>query len=105
MKEFLSPEEKARVIMFNSDPLLKQAVKKVMLYFIYNAETLVEGEPAGLEKNWVYGITSKEGLSFEDKGRLLQTKVDSLAFLEQAFQDIDKYKSEVEVKEGENPAL
>ena len=44
MSEYLSPNEKSRLIAFNSDETMREAVKKVLLFNIYQAETLKEGQ-------------------------------------------------------------
>lgn len=102
--QFLSPEEKGRVIRFNVDTATKNAVEKVLLYNIYNAEVLKPGKPAGVDLNWVYGIADPQKTD-EEVGRMLKVKVEALKFLKYAWDEIEKYVAEVENKEDENPAV
>lgn len=105
MHEYLSPEEKSRLIAFNQDEGTKNAVKKVLLYSIYQAETLKKGEPAGLDKNWVYGVDQDGQATDEEVGKKVRIKIAALAFIESAFEEVGNYRAEVTPSEEPNPAL
>lgn len=110
-KEFLTPEEKSRVIMFNQDEALKSAVKKIMLADIYS-----KGIPGNTDTtNWAYNLVYGKnqhgqmidnGKNNQELGEALRATVMGLSLLETAFQAIEKYKAEVEPeKEKPNPAV
>lgn len=92
MKQFLSEAEKGKITQFLADDMMREAVKKVLLFSIYNAETLKEGEPAAMDKHWVYGITSLTHVSDEQIGRLLRVKVDACSLLEEGYKSLAEYK-------------
>ena len=105
MDSFLNEEEKARLVRFNVDKATKDVVEKVLLYFIYNAEILKKGKPAGIEENWVYGVADAKSTD-EEVGRRVRTKIDALGFLKKAWDQIGGYMAEVEPDTIENnPAL
>lgn len=104
MAEYLSPNEKSRLIAFNSDPVMREAVKKVLLFNIYQAETLKEGQPIGLDKHWVYNIDTSHSTD-EEVGKRVRTKVAAMAFIEDAFKELEQYHTEVLQEEPTNPAI
>lgn len=101
----LNETEKAKLVLFNKDEVLKGAVEKVLLSAIYNMGTLTEGEPAGEDKNWAYGCDN--GLiSEEEVGKRLRVKITALSYLESAWKELGAFQEEIkEVKEEENPAI
>ena len=104
MAEYLNANEKSRLIAFNSDPVMKEAVKKVMLFNIYQAECLKEGEPVGLDKQWVYAFDTKDSTD-EQVGKRLRIKVSAMSFVEDAFKELEQYHVEVAQEEPSNPAV
>lgn len=111
MKEFLTPDEKARVIMFNQDEALKSAVRKIMLADIYSKGIVGQGDTTNWAYNLVYGQNQNgqlidNGKTNSELGESLRATVMGLSLLETAFKAIEKYKAEVEVPEEKpNPAV
>lgn len=110
-KEFLTPEEKSRVIMFNQDEALKNAVRKIMIADIYSKGVPGSSDTSNWAYNLVYGQNDRgqlidNGRTNEQLGELLRGTVMGLSLLETAFKAIDKYKAEVEApKEEINKAV
>jgi hypothetical protein len=104
MAEYLNPNEVSRLIAFNSDPVMREAVKKVLLFNIYNAETLKEGEPVGLDKHWVYGIDTRDSTD-EEVGKRVRTKISAMSFIEDAFKTLGEYHTEIVPEEEVNQAV
>lgn len=104
MANYLSPNEKSRLIAFNSDEVMKEAVKKVLLFNIYNAECLKEGEPIGLDKHWVYGIDTPHSTD-EEVGKRVRSKVSAMGFIEDAFKELEAYHTEILPEEEINQAV
>lgn len=103
-KEILTSEEISRVIMFNNDEQLKNAVKKIMLADIYNSGTVGEGDV--VTRNWVYGMIPQTGeVSNQSIGENLRAHIVGLSFLEEAFKKVESYQSKKELLEDKNPAL
>ncbi len=111
MKEFLTPEEKSRVIMFNQDEALKSAVRKIMIADIYSKGVPGSADTSNWAYNLVYGQNQNgqlvdNGRTNQELGELLRGTVMGLSLLETAFKAIDKYKADVEQpKEDPNPSV
>jgi hypothetical protein len=105
LSKLISPLEQSKLIQLNDDTVLKEAIKKVLLYNIYNAETLTPGEPVGLDKHWVYGLDREDKLSDEEVGKKVKIKIAAMAMLEDAFMTLGNYRAEVKLEGDENPAL
>lgn len=111
MKEFLTPEEKSRVIMFNQDEALKGAVRKIMLADIYSKGITGQSDTTNWAYNLVYGQNQNgqlidNGKTNQELGESLRATVMGLSLLETAFKAIEKYKAEVEQpKEEANKAV
>lgn len=104
--EYLDPAEKSRLIMFNKDELLKQAVKKVMLHNIFFAELLKAGKPVDMDKHWIHSIVA--GTRKDDDavvGRMTRITAEASALVEEAFKEVEKYNSEQEDEEIKNVAV
>lgn len=101
----LNETERAKLVLFNKDEILKGAVEKVLLSAIYNMGTLTVGEPAGEDRNWAYACDHGQA-SDEEVGRSLRIKITALSYLENAMKELASFQDEIkEIKEDENPAL
>ena len=106
LNKSLNDNERAKLVIFNKDEVLKNAVQKVLLSAIYNTGTLGEGEPAGEDKNWCYSCDFDGQATDEVVGQRLRVKIAALSHLENAWKELNAFQDEIkEVKEDENPAL
>ena len=106
MASYLSPEEIARLMVFNQDPILKEAVKKVVLHNVFFSELLEAGKPVGLEKHWIHSIIA--GTRTEDDatvGRMTRITAEASALVEEGFNGLREFTSSVEQTDEGNPAL
>jgi len=104
--EFLSPEELAKVIVFNKDDVLKEAVKKIVLHHCFYSELLKKGEPIGMDKHWVHSIVAGTRTADDATvGRMVRITAEASALLEEGFKELNSYESEVEQTNEKNPAI
>ena len=101
--EYLNETEKDLIIAFNSNTKMVEAVKKAILYTVYNQGLLRPGEPAE-NTNWVFGIFNntddKEEMIFK-----MTSTMKGLGFLQEAFKRLSEFKKAEEPKKKENPAI
>jgi hypothetical protein len=93
---YLSPEEIAKIIMFNKDPILTEAVKKVVLHNVFFSELLKAGQPVGLERHWIHSIIA--GTRTEDDatvGRMTRITAEASALVEEGFKGLGEIISSV----------
>lgn len=110
MKEesYLNELEKDSLIKFNQDVIMREAVKKVILKFIYGTGTLEAGKPATSEKHWVFALENSSSATQSDDavlGKMLRTKIAASGMLEEGFRKLEEFKPESEQpKVKVNPA-
>jgi hypothetical protein len=106
--EFLTEIEREAIIRFNSDVLMKGAVKKVLLRSIHIHGTQRAGEPCNPLINRAFALASHVGEhNNEEIGQDVRALWEGINALEDGFQLLDKYKVEkpVDNKEKVNKAL
>ena len=109
-KMYLNDMEKAELSKLNDNSVLMNAVKKVLLNYIYNEGVLVPGaDPGDPIKNFVLqkaamALQVKE-TSNESLGEQLRADTQALRLVELGFQEIAKFK-QIKSTEGKskNPA-
>lgn len=104
MIDFLSDEEKTKIMRFNMDKVLSEAVKKVLLHLIYNSGTLRKDAPAEPTKNAaltlaLYSAGTPTYLTDEQLGQDVRAIANGVRFLELGYQELEKIKLEL----GETP--
>jgi hypothetical protein len=105
---YINELEKDALVRFNQDTLMKQAVEKAMLHFIYQDGILRPGEPAKKEEHWVYALQfASQGAASNDEilGKMLRIKLDASAMLKAGFDKLAEFKHEDKepVKQEVNP--
>lgn len=103
---FLNDVERAQISSFLGNETMREAIKKVMLFYVYHSESLQEGKAVPSDKHWVYGACQNPSESDEIVGRKIRVKVDALALIEESFKDLEKFKlvEQKEVEEIKNKA-
>lgn len=104
--EYLSDIEKAKVIAFNSDPIMKEVVRKVILASVYNNGVLRAGKSSDPTKNSALSLaflalSGRGVVSNEDLGEDLRGLAQGVFLLEQGFNELEKIKDETKVEESE----
>jgi len=104
--EILSKEEKKALEGFAENSLLKQAVKKVLLFGIYYNGTLLVGKDPQPLRNFALNIVANNpGLADEVIGSETKAAWKGISLLENGFVELDKFKKVDETKKDEqNPA-
>ena len=104
--EYLDANEKSRLIVFNKDEVLKNAVKKVLLHNIFFSELLKAGKPVDLDRHWIHSIVGN-GRKESDEviGRMTRITAEASSLLEEGFKDLNRFTSDVEDTDEANPAV
>ena len=108
--EFLTDKEKDKIIKFNQDPELVEAVRKVMLKAVYTQGTLrkdIKSEPL---KNAALGLVfhtiNGSVISDEQLGADLRGLAHGLNLLESGFVELAKIEKDIPFeKDDGNPAI
>lgn len=109
--EHLTDIEKSKIMAFNADPILVEAIRKVMLASIYSNGTLRVGKESDPTKNGALSLafltlSGKGVVSNEDLGADLRGLAQGVMLLETGFKELSKIKDETEVEElTENIAI
>lgn len=103
--EYLTEIEKDKVIAFNEDVVMREAVKKVMLETIYRIGVLEPGVPAD-GRNWAFNLAGLNDMAMDDEkvGALLKATAKGIGALEDGFKRLSEVKREEPSEEEENPA-
>lgn len=108
--EFLTDKEKDKIIKFNQDPELVEAIRKVMLKALYTQGTLRKGVKSNPLNNAALGVVfhtiNGSVISDEQLGADLRGLAHGLNLLESGFQELAKIEKDVprEIVD-ENPAI
>ena len=93
IRDVLSEAEIAKIEAFNEDSIMKEALRKVILFPIYYCGIMEKGKPCNPDINWLVGTftdlpdAKRESLADEHRTRVL-----ALRLLESAFNDLESFK-------------
>lgn len=105
--DFLNEIERERLIAFNEDVVMKEAVRKVIVEPIYAIGTLKPGKSA-TDRNWAYNLGGLNDFAMDDAklGNQLKITTRALAAVEDAFNKISRFtRNDLKNKDDTNPAL
>lgn len=101
---YLSELEKESIIKFNENPIMKEAVRKVVLSVLYKQGTLSKKEDSEPTKNFALMLAA-QGKSDEEVGASVKIIWAGINLLEGAFQELLKIKEPTKKAETKvNPA-
>lgn len=105
-KSILSEVEIDAIIAFNQNPILREAVRKVILMGVYSNGVMKKGNPADPLRNFALGLVSHRGEhTNEQLGASLAAMWEGVNMLELGFDQLARIKKEEPKKgKGENPA-
>lgn len=108
--EFLTDKEKDKIIKFNQDPELVEAVRKVMLKALYTQGTLRQGIKSNPLNNAALGLVfhtiNGSVISDEQIGADLRGLAHGLNLLESGFVELAKIEKDIPFeKDDTNPAI
>ena len=110
LDDYLSEAEKSQLENFCSNPLMVEAVRKVMLFPVYSNGVLRKGEPSNPLMNFMLApalqeYPGKPPLSDVELGQETKARAHAIRLIEIAFAEIEGYKQgELPTAGGENPA-
>ena len=104
LDSFLTKLEQEKLAKFTQDEVMAKAVKKVLLFSIYNSGVIVKGHDHDSMHNFALVAASNKGLDNEQLGNLVRAAYEGINALELGFSDLMRYKPEEEVEGKENPA-
>lgn len=109
LQEVLSDQEQLAIQMFVDNDVQREAVKKILLYGVYNTGTLKKGEPSDPTRNFAFGIvqtTEAQGLGDDMIGRRIRAAWEGAQIVESGFQELAMFKTEKdELQPKSNPAV
>lgn len=102
MFEYLSEEEKKKIMRFNMDKVLSEAVRKVLLAGIYSHGVLTAGAELDPTKNAAYTLASRSmtyPITDEVLGQHIKAQWAGINALQNGFEELSKIKLDL----GETP--
>lgn len=93
-KDYLSENEVTEIEKFNSNEVMREAVKKVLLESVYRHGVLVKGEKANTLLNFTLTLASKRGqFSDAELGADLRASWNGINLVESGFSGLEKIKN------------
>jgi len=111
LEDIISDREKKEIQKFIGNPIMRNAVEKVLLASIYSAGTLKEGESYDFGRNFAFslvmdGTGARYDIDDKKLGEKLRACIEGISFLATGFQELDKFKEiKEEKKPKSNPAI
>ena len=106
LNEFLDDREKLAIQMFVDNELQREAVKKVLLFELYNNGVLKKGQKAEPRRNSVFGLVFTTNYDDKELGSHVRAMCEGINYLETGFNMMLKYsKPNSKVGKNENPAI
>ena len=94
-EKILNDLEKAELTRFVENPVLFEAVKKVLLAGVYSNGVLSPGEPVNAMRNFALSlVTGREGVSNDIIGADLRACAEGIRVVEAGFNELKKFKAE-----------
>lgn len=110
-EDILTDEDRAKIFQFNSDPVLVEAVRKVLLSVIYSQGVIKKGKDSSPLQNaslsLVFKTVRKEAVIDNEKlGEELRGMAVGLNYLEVGLENLSKIKPKGKEEEPQgNPAV
>lgn len=95
LDKFLSDIEQKKLEQFVQDEVMREAVKKVLLYGIYREGTLQKGEPVPFNpcyENFALTVACQQGASNEQIGQHVKACWEGINALINGYKDLEQYK-------------
>ena len=105
MDSLLDEQEQTYIQQFYENDVMREAVKKILLAFIYYHGVLKQGKEADPTRNYLLALTNRRELSDEQLGRETRATAEGIAALEAGFSALALYRKEETLsKDNKNPA-
>ena len=96
LNDFLNEIEREKVSHFLDDVILKEALRKVLLKYIYSDGVLMAGKPANPYENFALNIYKDQstGVMFTDEelGHLTKVRRFAIELVQKAFTSLEDYR-------------
>ena len=110
--DYLNKGEMAKLVIFNEDEIMREAVKKVLVAGIYYTGVLNK-KTVSSDKNWAYNLGASDKMGGEHDflmedaklGSLLKITTRALSIVESAFSKLSEFNKDEPQKEEDNPAV
>lgn len=102
-KEYLTEQEIDKVIAFQEDEVMREAVKKVLFEGILECGVMKEG--VALDgRNWAYNLGGLNDFAMDNEkvGELLKATTKGIGYMEDGFRRIGEFKRPEAPDTGEN---
>lgn len=93
MKDFLTPLQIVKIEQFCKDKEMFDAVKKVLLQYVYHQGVIKKGEDHNALNNRAL-VLVQSGVGDEELGRSLRALWEGVQAIEKGFHDLEAIKSE-----------
>lgn len=106
--DFLNELERAAIISFNSNPVMVEAVKKVLLSTVYHQGVMKPGVQSASMTNWALHIVqeARDGENSDAViGQRLRASAEGLNFVEAGFMKLREIKAEEKKEKPAHKAL
>ncbi len=88
LDQFLDETEQAKLSQFVMDEKMREAVKKVILFSIYNCGVITKGKPHRPMINFALTVACQKGAKYEDIGRDIKSCWEGINIVKNAFDDM-----------------
>ena len=106
LDDTLSDAEKSQLESFNANPMMAQAIKKILLFTIYNNGTLEAGKAPNPTMNFLLSYALQDPkVDDATVGRDLRIQAAAVKLLELSFMEIEAYERQGESTPEPNPAI
>ena len=106
LDETLSEAEKSQLEAFNANPMMAQAVKKVLLFTIYHNGTLEKGKAPNPLMNFLLGYILQDPKTDDATvGRDVRIQAAAIRLLELSFMELEAYEAFKIPEKETNPAI
>jgi hypothetical protein len=104
LDQFLTETEQAKISQFWMDEIMREAIRKILLFSLYNCGVISKGKVHRSHVNFALIGAEDKNLSDEKLGKEIKIRWAGVQLLATAFNDISKYKLEEIPKLKGNPA-
>ncbi len=94
LDQFLDDTEQAKIAQFWMDETMREAVRKVLLFGLYNQGVITKGKVHRSHINFAIQGAEDKSLSDERYGKDVRIRWAGVQLLANAFNDMSKYKLE-----------
>lgn len=92
LQQILSDVELAKIEAFRSDKVMLEAVRKVLLFGVYNNGTIQPDAEAAPTRNFALALAFRKDVSNDQLGADLRAAAEGIRAVESAFEEFISYR-------------